>query len=238
MTRNASHVLLVLIGASLALAGCSKTLTASTQDASLAPGQVAAKAEPAPTAEPAPAVKEPEPAVKEPAPQPKEEVRVAEPPMAEPAPTPAPPAPEAAAPAPAPEAAPVPEAPPAPQMAEQPAAAAPPSQLADLADVFFDYDKFSLRMEASPILDTNARLLKGENGWKLIIAGHCDERGTSAYNLVLGERRAQTVKKYLEDLGLPASQMQVTSYGKEKPFCSDHSQECWQQNRRAHFSLR
>lgn len=227
MTRNASQVLCLLVGASLALAGCSKTLTASTQDASLAPGQVASKPEPAPT-----------PAVKEPEPQPKEEVRVAEPPVAEPAPAPAP---EAAPPtvSEAPAAQPAPEAPPpAPQVAEQPAAAAPAATLADLADVFFDYDKFSLRMEASPILDTNARLLKGENDWKLIIAGHCDERGTSAYNLVLGERRAQTVKKYLEDLGLPASQMQVTSYGKEKPFCSDHSQECWQQNRRAHFSLR
>jgi len=230
--------LLLLVGASLALAGCSKTLTASTQDAGLEPGQVASKPEPAPKA-PEPAVKEPEPAMKEPEPAPKEEIRVAEAPVAEPAPTPAPEAP-AAAPAvsEAPAAAPPPAPEAAPQVAEQPAAAAPASKLADLADVFFDYDKFSLRMEASPILDTNARLLKGENGWKLIIAGHCDERGTSAYNLVLGERRAQTVKKYLEDLGLPASQMQVTSYGKEKPFCSDHSQECWQQNRRAHFSFR
>jgi peptidoglycan-associated lipoprotein len=90
-------------------------------------------------------------------------------------------------------------------------------------------------MDASPTLDTDARLLKAENGWKLIISGHGDERGTSAYNLVLGERRAQTVKKYLEDLGIPSSQMQIVSYGKEKPFCNDHSEDCWQKNRRAHF---
>lgn len=217
MTRYGSLSVTLLIGAGLLLAGCSKTLTASTQDRASEAGPVASKPEPEPKAEP-----------------PKEEVRVAESPVAEPAPR------VAEAPAPEP-----PPPPPAPaQSAEQPAAAAPAAAAPaaklppELADVFFDYDKYSLRIEASPILDGNARLLKEENGWKLVIAGHCDERGTSAYNLVLGERRAQTVKKYLEDLGLPASQMQVTSYGKEKPFCSDHSQECWQQNRRAHFSLR
>ncbi|MFM8550726.1 MAG: peptidoglycan-associated lipoprotein Pal [Nitrospiraceae bacterium] len=127
---------------------------------------------------------------------------------------------------------------PAEKAAEQPAAAAPASvsSLTDLADVFFDFDKFSIRTDASPILDANARLLKGGNGWKLVIAGHCDERGTSAYNLVLGERRAQAAKKYLADLGVSVSQIQVTSYGKEKPFCTEHNQECWQKNRRAHFS--
>lgn len=219
MTRHWSLSVMLLVGAGLVFAGCSKTLTASSQDRASEAGPVASK--PEPKAEPAPPVAEPAP---------KEEVRVAEPPVAEPAPR------VAEAPAPAPE----PPPPPAPaQSAEQPAAAAAAAKLPpDLADVFFDYDKYSLRIEASPVLDGNARLLKEENGWKLIIAGHCDERGTSAYNLVLGERRAQTVKKYLEDLGLPAAQMQVTSYGKEKPFCSDHSQECWQQNRRAHFSLR
>lgn len=225
MKQHPTRLLMCLMSACLALAGCSKTLTASTQDGAMVPGQVASKAEP-------PAKEE----VRVAEPPAKDEVRVAEPPVAEPAPRAAEPEP---APAPAPT--PVPEQPasqPSPQAAEQPAAAAPVSRSADLADVFFDYDKYSLRIEASPTLDGNARMLKQENGWKLVIAGHCDERGTSAYNLVLGERRAQTVKRYLEDLGLPASQMQVTSYGKEKPFCSEHSQECWQQNRRAHFSLR
>jgi peptidoglycan-associated lipoprotein len=120
------------------------------------------------------------------------------------------------------------------------APAAPPalaSMLGELSDVYFDFDKYSLRMDASPTLDTDARLLKAENGWKLIISGHGDERGTSAYNLVLGERRAQTVKKYLEDLGIPTSQLQIVSYGKEKPFCKEHSEDCWQKNRRAHFAV-
>ncbi len=148
----------------------------------------------------------------------KEEVRVTEQSVAE-----APPAP-------------APVERPAEKATEQPAAAAPASRLAELADIFFDYDKFSIRMDASPVLDANARLFKAENGWKLVIAGHCDERGTSAYNLVLGERRAQAAKKYLADLGVSASKVQVTSYGKEKPFCTEHNQECWQKNRRAHFS--
>jgi len=201
------------LSALVALGGCSKSLTASTQDQSMLPGQVAAKAAPqeerrgeAPT-------------------EPKAEVRVTEP------------SPEVAArPAPVERAPERPAEQPAAKAAEQPTAVAA-ARLADLVDVFFDYDKFSLRIDASPTLDADARLLKAENGWKLVIAGHCDERGTSAYNLVLGERRAQTVKKYLEDLGLSAAQMQVTSYGKEKPFCTEHNQECWQKNRRAHFSI-
>jgi peptidoglycan-associated lipoprotein len=103
--------------------------------------------------------------------------------------------------------------------------------------VFFDYDRFTIREEAKPILEANARMLKAENGWKLLIEGHCDERGTLDYNLVLGERRAQAAKRYLEDLGVSSSQVQITSYGKEKPFCMEHSQDCWQQNRRAHFAV-
>lgn len=189
------------------MGGCSKSVQVGTQDQAMVPGPKVDKQAEAPTVS-----------------APKEEVRVTEQPVAEAPPAPAP--------------APAPVERPAEKAVEQPAAAAPAaaSKLADLADVFFDYDKFSIRMDASPVLDANARLLKAENGWKLVIAGHCDERGTSAYNLVLGERRAQAAKKYLADLGVPASQVQVTSYGKEKPFCTEHNQECWQKNRRAHFS--
>nr|MBI3612853.1 peptidoglycan-associated lipoprotein Pal [Nitrospirota bacterium] len=189
------------------LGGCSKSVQVDTQDQAMVPGPKVAKQAEAPTVS-----------------APKEEVRVTEQPVAE--------APRATAPTPAPVER------PAEKVVEQPAAAAPAaaSKLAEVADVFFDYDKFSIRMDASPILDANARLLKDENGWKLVIAGHCDERGTSAYNLVLGERRAQAAKKYLADLGVPAAQMQTTSYGKEKPFCTEHNQDCWQKNRRAHFS--
>lgn len=107
-----------------------------------------------------------------------------------------------------------------------------------LGDVFFDYDRFSLRQEAKTTLESNARGLKGRNGGKILIEGHCDERGTSAYNLVLGERRAQSVKQYLHELGVPALQLHTTSYGKERPFCREHGEPCWQQNRRAHFVMR
>jgi peptidoglycan-associated lipoprotein len=113
-----------------------------------------------------------------------------------------------------------------------PAASSLPTEAVD--DVFFDYDRSTLRSDAKTTLESNARVLKPRNGTKLLIEGHCDERGTSAYNLVLGERRAQSVKRYLQDLGIPVSQLHITSYGKERPFCRDHREACWQQNRRAH----
>ena len=106
-----------------------------------------------------------------------------------------------------------------------------------LADVYFDFDRFLIRSDARAVLEANAGRLKAENGRKLRIEGHCDERGTVDYNLVLGERRAQAVKQYLQDLCVRSSQIQITSYGKEKPFCTDHSEACWQSNRRAHFVL-
>lgn len=117
------------------------------------------------------------------------------------------------------------------------AAAAPGPEPLVLSDVYFDYDQFVLRSDAKTALEGNARRLAAENGAKLLIEGHCDERGTLAYNLVLGERRARMVERYLKDLGIAPSRLQITSYGKEKPFCSVHSEHCWQQNRRAHFVL-
>ena len=104
-----------------------------------------------------------------------------------------------------------------------------------LGDVFFDYDRFTLRSDATTTLESNARVLKAREGTKLLIEGHGDERGTLAYNLVLGERRAQSVKRYFQELGIPVSQLDITSYGKERPFCQEHREACWQQNRRAHF---
>jgi peptidoglycan-associated lipoprotein len=118
---------------------------------------------------------------------------------------------------------------------EQPSAS-PPSQPLALSDVFFDFDRAVIRDDAKPVLEANARLLRADDGTRLTIEGHCDERGTLEYNLVLGEKRAHAVKQYLSDLGVVASRIQVTSFGKEKPFCTEHSQECWQKNRRAHFS--
>jgi len=104
-----------------------------------------------------------------------------------------------------------------------------------LSDIFFDYDRFTLRSDARTTLEANARVLMAWNGTKLLIEGNCDERGTLAYNLVLGERRAQSVKRYLQELGIPESRLHITSYGKERPFCQEHREACWQQNRRAHF---
>lgn len=127
---------------------------------------------------------------------------------------------------------------------EQPIAPAPPSQppvpqarpIRELSDIFFDFDRFVIRDDARSGLEANVGLLKSQSGEKILIEGHCDERGTTAYNLVLGERRAQAASEYLRDLGVPSSQMQITSYGKERPFCAEHSEACWQSNRRAHFT--
>ena len=129
-------------------------------------------------------------------------------------------------------------------VAEQPIVPAPPSQPAvpqsrpipELSDVFFDFDRFVIRDDARSGLEANAGLLKAQSGQNILIEGHCDERGTSAYNLVLGERRAQAAAQYLRDLGVPSSQIQIRSYGKERPFCAEHSEACWQSNRRAHFT--
>lgn len=117
---------------------------------------------------------------------------------------------------------------------QQPVLQAKPTPV--LFDVFFDFDRFAIRDDARSGLEADAGLLKSQSGDKILIEGHCDERGTSAYNLVLGERRAQAVARYLRDLGVPSSQMQITSYGKERPFCAEHSEACWQSNRRAHFT--
>lgn len=106
---------------------------------------------------------------------------------------------------------------------------------AELSDVYFDFDRYAIRADAQSTLQRLAGLLTSELTPELVIEGHCDERGTSAYNLVLGERRAQAAKRYLEDHGMTASQVRVTSYGKERPFCTEHSEACWQSNRRVHF---
>jgi peptidoglycan-associated lipoprotein len=129
------------------------------------------------------------------------------------------------------------------RVAEQPVASAPPDKPApppaeppaELSDVYFDFDRYAIRADAQPTLRRLASLLTSELTPELVIEGHCDERGTSAYNLVLGERRAQAAKQYLEDHGLTAPQIRVTSYGKERPFCTEHSEACWQSNRRVHF---
>ncbi|MFN3682023.1 MAG: peptidoglycan-associated lipoprotein Pal [Nitrospira sp.] len=112
-----------------------------------------------------------------------------------------------------------------------------PQSQVELADIYFDYDQYVLRGDARSVLEANAAYLKMRPNQAVLIEGHCDERGTSAYNLVLGERRAAAAKRYLQDLGVAPSRITIASYGKERPFCTEHSEACWQSNRRAHFRL-
>ena len=108
-----------------------------------------------------------------------------------------------------------------------------------LEDIFFDYDQMSIRRDAIPLLEQNAKvLLKRYPNQDVLIQGHCDERGTEEYNLILGERRAKAVKEYLVDMGIPSANLRVLSLGKNQPFCLQHTHGCLQQNRRAHFVLK
>jgi len=111
----------------------------------------------------------------------------------------------------------------------------PSHPAAELSDIYFDFDQHAIRADAQSGLEANAAILLAQQDRTIVIEGHCDERGTNTYNLVLGERRAQAARRYLQDLGVEASQIQIISYGKEHPFCAEHSEACWQSNRRAHF---
>jgi peptidoglycan-associated lipoprotein len=106
-----------------------------------------------------------------------------------------------------------------------------------LTDVLFDFDRDSIREDAIPVLDSNAKRLKQNGVTRVLLEGRGDEIGTSAYNLVLGERRARNVKTYLEQLGL-TTDLNTTSYGKDRPLCSEHTNECMQKNRSVHFVVK
>jgi peptidoglycan-associated lipoprotein len=114
------------------------------------------------------------------------------------------------------------------------------SLLNRIQDIYFDYDKHSLRPDAESTLQADARtlreILKDYPTYKLTIEGFCDERGSDEYNLALGDSRAKKAEEFLETLGLPASQLRTVSFGKEKPVCTEHTESCWQQNRRAHIT--
>lgn len=125
--------------------------------------------------------------------------------------------------------------------AAAPAAAAPPnlSELFEqnVKDVFFDLDKAELRGDARDALTKDAEFLRSYPDVHISIEGHCDERGSTEYNLALGQSRAQAAKNYLISLGISADRMETVSWGKERPFCTEHNEDCWQQNRRDHFVL-
>jgi peptidoglycan-associated lipoprotein len=121
---------------------------------------------------------------------------------------------------------------PAPAPAPAPVMAAPAFMT---ERIFFDYDKSALKMEAQALLKKKAEWLKSTPNAKLTIEGNCDERGTAEYNMALGERRAQSAKKFLVDLGIDAKRMTTISYGKERPIDPAHNAAAWTKNRNDGF---
>jgi len=109
-----------------------------------------------------------------------------------------------------------------------------------IQDAYFDYDKHTLRPDAEASLQSDAKtlsdIIRQYPNFKLTVEGHCDERGSDEYNLALGDARAKQASQYLATLGLPGDQLRSVSYGKEKPVCTEHDEDCWQKNRRAHLT--
>jgi peptidoglycan-associated lipoprotein len=108
---------------------------------------------------------------------------------------------------------------------------------AHVQDLFYDYDTYDIRGDAQATVAQDASYLVSHPDVKVVIGGYCDERGSNEYNLALGQNRADAAKNALVAAGVAASRIRVVSYGKEKPFCSESSEECWQQNRRAGFTM-
>ena len=108
---------------------------------------------------------------------------------------------------------------------------------ANVQPAFFDYDTAAIRADAQAVLSKDASYLVSHPNVKFVIGGYCDERGSNEYNIGLGQNRADAAKDALVAAGVAASRIRVVSYGKEKPFCTESTEECWQQNRRAGFTL-
>ncbi len=102
-------------------------------------------------------------------------------------------------------------------------------------DINFDYDRYDIREDAKPILKEVAGMLSRAKGVRLVVEGHCDQRGTTEYNLGLGDRRAHAAREYLVALGIQSGRIETISYGQEKPLCTEDSEDCWAKNRRGHF---
>jgi peptidoglycan-associated lipoprotein len=114
----------------------------------------------------------------------------------------------------------------------------PPAPAVSLQDINFDFDKYNIRPQDGEILTRDYEWFKQNPGLKARIEGNCDERGTVEYNLVLGQRRADSTKTYLTNLGVNGALLETVSYGKERPLCDEHNEACWEKNRRAHFEVR
>jgi peptidoglycan-associated lipoprotein len=108
---------------------------------------------------------------------------------------------------------------------------------AAVSDLYFDYDSYTLRSDAEPSIAAAAAYLNAHPGIKVLVAGYCDDRGSAEYNITLGENRANAAKQALVAAGVDTSRIRVVSYGKERQFCTEENDACWQQNRRAQFSL-
>ena len=108
---------------------------------------------------------------------------------------------------------------------------------ANVQDIFYDYDSADVRPDAQATLSKDASYLASHPDIKVVIGGYCDERGSNEYNIGLGQNRADAARNALVTAGVAANRIRTISYGKEKPFCSESTEECWQQNRRAGFSM-
>lgn len=113
-------------------------------------------------------------------------------------------------------------------------------RLARLEDALFDYDKSTIRPDATTALRDDVGVIRdilaNYPSQKLLIEGHTDERGSDEYNMGLGDRRARSAEEFLQTMGIPMNQLTVISYGKDRPRCTDQTEQCWQQNRRAHIT--
>ena len=107
--------------------------------------------------------------------------------------------------------------------------------MGSIQDIFYDYDTYDIRADAQAALSKDVAYLVNHPNAKVVIGGYCDERGSNEYNLALGQNRADAAKNALVTAGIAASRIRVLSYGKEKPFCAESTEECWQQNRRSGF---
>jgi len=114
-----------------------------------------------------------------------------------------------------------------------PAALKDPKSILSKRSILFDYDQYVIKDEFKPLIDAHAKFLGKNTSFKMLIQGNADERGSREYNLALGQKRAEAVKKALSLLGAREEQMEAVSLGEEKPRCTDHTEECWAQNRRS-----
>jgi peptidoglycan-associated lipoprotein len=134
----------------------------------------------------------------------------------------------------------VPEAPPPPvgnNNADEGAMGSEAAFHQNVQDIFFDYDSFDLRPDAKTSITAASAYLTAHPAIKILIGGYCDDRGSAEYNITLGEDRANSAKSALVEAGIATNRIRVVSYGKERQFCTEETDACWQQNRRAQFSL-